>query len=149
METTSAAYTSACPCKPQVAISTTAPSSPRSPRIAIVGPCAAGKSTLALALRQLGFDARQIVQEHSFVPQMWQIMTKPDRLVFLDASYEATLARKHLNWTREEYEEQHRRLAHARSNCDIYVDTEALTPGQVLEDVLRRLNVAAPPQAAV
>jgi len=37
-------------------------------RIAVVGPCGAGKSILADALRENGYDARQIAQEHSFFP---------------------------------------------------------------------------------
>ena len=50
-------------------------------RIAIVGPCGAGKSTLARNLRLKGRQARAIAQEHSYVPAMWQCLTKPD---FLD-----------------------------------------------------------------
>lgn len=113
-------------------------------RIAIVGPCAAGKSTLARGLRAHGYDARQIVQEHSYVPQMWAVLTRPDLLVYLDASHAASLRRKDLRWSPREHAEQLRRLAHARQHCDVYLHTDDLTPQQVLAAVLKRL----PPPAA-
>jgi deoxyadenosine/deoxycytidine kinase len=101
--------------------------------IAIVGPCAAGKTSLAQALRRRGRVARQIAQEHSYVPSMWQILTQPNVLIYLDASFEACSARKSLNWTRAEYNEQKRRLQHARDHCDVYIDSTDMT----LEDVER------------
>lgn len=108
--------------------------------IAIVGPCAAGKTTLARGLQALGYAARQIAQEHSYVPDMWQRLSRPDLLVFLDASYETCTARKHLNWTRGEYHEQLRRLAHAREHCDLYLDSEGLQVDQVLQQALQALE---------
>ena len=36
-----------------------------------------------------------------------------------------------LNWSIEEYEEQHRRLAHARQHAHFYIYTDPLTPDQV------------------
>ena len=108
--------------------------------IAIVGPCAAGKTTLARGLQEHGWPARQIAQEHSYVADMWKRLSRPDLLVFLDASFETCTARKQLNWTRAEYEEQRRRLAHARVNCDIYVDSDTLPPEAVLAEVLRQIQ---------
>ena len=74
--------------------------------IAIVGPCGAGKSTLADAFVDRGYDARQIAQEHSYVPSMWQKLTKPTILVYLDVSYQPGTRRKQLNWTQKEFDEQ-------------------------------------------
>jgi chloramphenicol 3-O-phosphotransferase len=108
--------------------------------IAIVGPCAAGKTTLARGLQEHGWPARQIAQEHSYVADMWKRLSRPNLLVFLDASFETCTARKRLNWTRGEYEEQLRRLAHARLNCDIYVDSDTLPPEAVLAEVLRQIQ---------
>lgn len=116
----------------------------RALKIAIVGPCAAGKTTLALRLKSLGYNARQIVQEHSYVPAMWQIISQPDLLIFLDASFEACTARKSLNWTRREYDEQRRRLGHARQNCDIYLDTTSLNEDQVFDEVQQALGGGQP-----
>jgi len=108
--------------------------------IAIVGPCAAGKTTLARGLQEHGWPARQIAQEHSYVADMWKRLSRPDLLVFLDASFEICTARKQLNWTRAEYEEQRRRLAHARDNCDVYLNSDALRPEQVLVEVLLQIE---------
>lgn len=58
----------------------------RSARVAVVGPCAAGKSTVVAALRRAGWDAHQPAQEHSGVPDMWRRLTRPDVTVYLDAS---------------------------------------------------------------
>ncbi len=109
-------------------------------RIAIVGPCGAGKSILADALRVNGHDARQIAQEHSFFPAMWEKITKPDILIYLDVSYQSATDRKQLNWLQKEFDEQIRRLAHARKNCDIYIHTDSLKPTEVLSKVLEYLK---------
>ena len=106
------------------------------PSIAIVGPCGAGKSTLARELQARGIQARQIAQEHSFTPTMWQHLTKPDILIFLDASYETCTQRKNLNWLPKEYAKQVHRLQHARQHCHIYVKTDHLKPEEVMDQVL-------------
>jgi deoxyadenosine/deoxycytidine kinase len=108
--------------------------------IVIVGPCAAGKTTLARGLQAHGLPARQIAQEHSYVPDMWLRLSRPDILVFLDASYERCTQRKALNWTLAEYQEQHRRLGHAREHCHIYIDSDDLTPEEVLAAAIKGLG---------
>ncbi|MEE9217401.1 MAG: hypothetical protein V3U32_08200, partial [Anaerolineales bacterium] len=92
--------------------------------IAIVGPCASGKSSLARGLAEQGIRAKQVVQEHSYVPEMWQVITQPDFLVYLDASFQICSQRKNLNWHQRDYDEQIIRLAHARENCDLLVQTD-------------------------
>jgi len=109
-------------------------------RIAIVGPCGSGKTTLALDLQARGLDARQIVQEHSFVPEMWQLITRPDLLIFLDASHSVCNQRKNLGWCREEHAEQLRRLEHARQHCNLYIHTDSLSPDEVFELTWRYLS---------
>lgn len=111
----------------------------RRPSIAIVGPCAAGKSSLAARLVQHGYRARQIVQEHSYVGHMWQVLGKPDVLIYLDASFATCSQRKALGWQEHEYLEQRRRLQHARQHCDVYINTDSLTPEQVLRIALQAL----------
>lgn len=113
------------------------------PLLGVVGPCGSGKSTLINALKPYGIRTRHIAQEHSYVPYMWQRITNPDLLVFLDASYPETIRRRNLNWTIEEYNEQHRRLAHARQHANLYIFTDALTVEQVVSqvlDFLKQLN---------
>lgn len=110
-------------------------------RIAIVGPCGAGKTTLALNLQRLNFSARQISQEHSHVPEMWKKLAQPDLLIYLGVSYDEATHRKNFNWHVSELEEQISRLKHARRNCDMYILTDRLTCDQVLEEVLANLPV--------
>jgi hypothetical protein len=82
-----------------------------------------------------GVELRHIAQEHSYVPSMWQRISHPDLLIFLDVSYPVSMERKRLNWTVEEYQEQQRRLSHARANADLYIQTDQLTPAEVAEQV--------------
>ncbi len=112
------------------------PPSPRPLLIGIVGPCAAGKSTLIENLDRLGYRTRHIAQEHSYVPDMWQRLTHPDLLIFLDASYPVTCKRRNIDWSEADYAEQHRRLAHAREHADLYLQTDDLTSQEVLQRVV-------------
>ena len=114
------------------------------PKIAIVGPCASGKTTLAARLQREGYSARQIVQEHSYVADMWKVLSMPDLLIFLDATFATCNQRKALNWLENEYLEQRRRLRHAKQHCDLYLETDALTPEQVLQAVLQALQAFSP-----
>ena len=111
------------------------------PKIAIVGPCGAGKTTLAQNLRFFDLEVKEIAQEHSFVPAMWQKISQPDILIFLDVSYPSATIRKDFNWTEREYSEQVRRLQHARKHCDIYIHTDNLTPNEILKEVRDQLDV--------
>ena len=106
-------------------------------RIAIVGPCTAGKSTLKPVLMEHGYVVRMPVQEHSHVKTMWRQLSKPDILIFLDVDAEVTAVRRPKNPSSPAYyAEQHRRLAHAREHCDFYLNTSTLSPEQVQEKVL-------------
>jgi deoxyadenosine/deoxycytidine kinase len=106
------------------------------PLVGIVGPCGAGKSTLVEGLKLFGIPSRHIAQEHSYVPYMWQRITNPDFLVYLDCSFPETVSRRNLNWTIKEYQEQLRRLSHARLHADLYIQTDTLTPEDVIKQVL-------------
>ncbi|MFZ5883448.1 MAG: hypothetical protein ACOYYI_06710 [Chloroflexota bacterium] len=110
------------------------------PLIGVVGPCGSGKSTLIAGLEQHGYVCRHIAQEHSYVPSMWQVIAKPDILIYLHASYPVSTARRRLDWQPKDYEEQLRRLAHARTHAQIVIDTDNLTPKQVLQTALNALN---------
>ena len=109
-------------------------------KIGIVGPCASGKTTLIAGLEQHGFWGKQIAQEHSFVPDMWNRLTQPDVLIYLDVSYPVSLERRHMNWNYREYQEQVDRLRDARRKANLYINTDPLSPEQVLEQVLNFLS---------
>lgn len=113
---------------------------PGDPLIGLVGVCAAGKTTITTNLRALGIRAKAIAQEHSYVADMWLRLTHPEVLIFLDASYPVTLARRNLNWTMEEYLEQQRRLRHARQHANLYIFTDSLTPDQVVAQIIAFLE---------
>jgi hypothetical protein len=112
------------------------PPSTGQPLIGVVGACASGKSTLIAGLTWLGYRTRHIAQEHSYVKDMWQRLTNPDVLVFLDASYSTTCQRRKLDWTEADWQEQQHRLRHARENADLFLDTDTLSAEEVLEAVV-------------
>jgi hypothetical protein len=98
--------------------------------IGVVGPCAAGKSTLVTGLRQHGYRVRHIAQEHSYAPAMWQKITHPDLLIFLDVSYPVSWPAARSTGRvpdPEEYETQQHRLRHARQHADLYLHTDSLS----------------------
>ena len=71
---------------------------------------------------------------------MWQIISKPDLLIYLHASFEVSTARNQLDWTEKDYLEQLRRLAHAREHAHLFIDTDSLTPDLILQIALDFLN---------
>ncbi len=104
--------------------------------IGLVGPCAAGKTTITSRLKKLGIQVRHIAQEHSYVKNMWERISHPDILIYLDVSYPATIKRRNLDWTLEEYNIQLERLSHARQHADLYINTDDLDIEQVLDQIL-------------
>ncbi len=109
-------------------------------KVGVVGVCASGKSTLVKALRQFGIEAVDVAQEHSLVPYMWQYITRPDVLVYLEASKETVRARWPFKGDVDFWEEQVRRLAHAHAHADIVICVDDLNPQQVLARVLHELE---------
>jgi hypothetical protein len=107
--------------------------------IGVVGVCASGKSTLIRGLEARGYRARHIAQEHSYVKNMWKRITNPDVLIFLDVSYGITIKRRQLNWDKADWDEQQRRLSHAREHADLTVHTDQRSEGEVLDEVIRFL----------
>ncbi len=63
-------------------------------------------------------------------------ITDPDVLIFLDASYPVTTQRGQLNWREADWEEQQRRLLHAREHADCTIQTDGRSPDKVLEEVI-------------
>ena len=104
--------------------------------VGVVGPCGSGKSTLIAGLEKRGYRCRHIAQEHSYVKSMWQRLTNPDILIFLHCSFENSTARRQLKWKPADHVEQMRRLSHALERADFVIDTNSLTPEDVLNQAL-------------
>jgi cytidylate kinase len=108
--------------------------------VGVVGPCGSGKSTLVAALLKYGFACRHIAQEHSYVKDMWKRITNPDVLVFLQASFRVCTKRRQLDWDESDYDEQQHRLAHALQYANIVIDTDQLSPQDVVQCALEYLK---------
>lgn len=111
------------------------------PLIKVIGVSAAGKSTLVAGLRRLGYNARPVSQEHSEVPDMWQRIRPPDWLIFLDLDLPGQRARRpDVSWDAAWRQMELDRLAQARSQADLRLDTGPLTPEEVLQRVAEFLQ---------
>jgi len=110
--------------------------------IVVVGPCAAGKTTLVKGLIAQGYaGTRLVAQEHSGVHDLWARRGRPAALIYLDVQV-ATMNRRQgrTDWTDEARAEQLLRLESARRECDLYLPTDDLTILQPLEAVVRFLE---------
>jgi thymidylate kinase len=93
-------------------------------------------------LRERGYDAQAVGQEHSGVPYLWRL-GQPDLLIFLDVDIETTGRRRESVWPADLYETQQARLANAREHAALYLDTSALTAREVAERALAFLAASA------
>jgi len=109
-------------------------------RVVVVGVCASGKSSLVRALVAWGFEARSCAQEHSYVPDMWQRLARPQALIFLDAREATVRNRLRSNPSDAQIAAQRERLAHARAHCDLYLPTDSLSPADVAMQVIAWLQ---------
>lgn len=105
------------------------------PRIAVVGHCAAGKSTLVNGLRDAGIDAHASAQEHSVVPHLWRHL-HPDLLIFLDVDLETVQQRRGGSWPATIFSLQERRLAPARTQADLEIHTSQVDADETLARAL-------------
>jgi broad-specificity NMP kinase len=105
----------------------------------VVGPCAAGKSTLVTALRELGYDAHVSGQEHSEIAMLWQHL-QPDVLIALEADISAVRDRRGGSWPEWLHDLQVRRLAAASRAANMAIDTTELSPQTVVDRVLAYLQ---------
>ncbi len=110
------------------------------PLIGVVGPCGSGKSTLIAGLEKHGYRCRHIAQEHSYVKRMWQVITNPNILIYLQCSFENSTSRRKLNWLPADHEEQLNRLSHAREHAGLVIDTDIQNAEDVLAHTLDYLR---------
>lgn len=110
----------------------------RNVRIAFVGPCGSGKSTVVHQLRAMGIDARMPAQEHSGLASMWQKLLNPDMLFVLEAPNSILRERRPGIDLNDEYlAEQRRRMAHAYAHAHTTFDTGVLTAEEIVAAVLK------------
>ncbi|HMM42906.1 MAG TPA: hypothetical protein PKA95_13480 [Thermomicrobiales bacterium] len=118
-------------------------------RVAVVGHCASGKSTVVAALRERGIDAWAVAQEHSAIAELWRRQS-PDALVYLDVSLESIRARRgDPHWPQWLYDVQAARLAVARQQADIVVSTDSTPVESVVTRVITALAGESGGPAAV
>ena len=106
-----------------------------SARIIVVGPCAAGKSTLVEALQAHGYDAHVSAQEHSAIASLWQ-HSQPDILIALEADIAAVRARRGGDWPEWLHDLQVQRLQAASAAANLTIDTTNLDPDTVSSQAL-------------
>src|SRR5215212_1287715 len=109
--------------------------STESRKVVVVGPCAAGKSTLVTALRALGYDAHVSGQEHSEIATLWQ-RSEPDVLIALDVDISAVRARRGDGWPEWLHDLQVLRVAAASRAAHLAIDTTMLGPQTIVDRVL-------------
>ena len=104
-------------------------------KIAIVGVCASGKTTLVAGLRAAGYDAYNVAQEHSCIHGFWS-KHHPDLLVMIDATMPAIHQRRKVYWDENRLAVQHQRLADAREHATLYIQTDSLSAAAVRARVI-------------
>ena len=104
-------------------------------RIAIVGVCASGKTTLVKGLKDAGYDAYNVAQEHSGIHNFWN-KHHPDVLIMIDATLPAIKKRRLVFWDQERLDVQHKRLSDAKAHANLFIQTDAYTADEVREQVI-------------
>ena len=111
------------------------------PVIKVVGVSASGKSTLVRALREHGYDARSVSQEHSHSATLWKQFDVPRILIFLDSTLEAQHQRRpDVSWDAANLAAEHRLLQNARAEADLRLNTAQLSGAEVLHLTLAYLR---------
>jgi hypothetical protein len=93
-------------------------------RVAVVGHCASGKTTLVGALRRAGYDAYAVAQEHSAITWLWK-HADPSVLIYIDVPLATVRARRGQEWPKAVYDAQEERLTEARAHADLILNSSA------------------------
>lgn len=108
--------------------------------VVVVGPCGAGKTTLAAALRHEGYAVRAVAQEHSIIRELWRHGGEVAALIFLDAAPQAISVRRGHDFPLWLYREQIERLKSAREHATMVLDTTELSAAEVRAAVIGHLQ---------
>ena len=119
------------------------------PLVKVVGVSASGKSTLVRNLREAGYNARSVSQEHTEVQDLWQRIRPPAVLIYLDVNLAMQRERRpDVSWDQAHVEVEQRRLAHARTAAHVTIDTSSIGAADTLAVALDFLRSAQIPHAA-
>ena len=111
------------------------------PLIKVVGISASGKSTLVAILRQAGYNARPVSQEHSYIPDLWDQFEHPFVLISLNVDIDAQRRRRpDVTWEHSAHHQERARLANAADHADLQVDTSQIPAEEVSKIVLTFLS---------
>jgi deoxyadenosine/deoxycytidine kinase len=111
------------------------------PVIKVVGVSAGGKSTLVNTLREHGYDARAVSQEHSHSATLWKQFDVPRVLIYLDCSLEAQQQRRPgVSWDDANLAVERQRLHNAYSEADLRIHTAQLSAEEVQRMALAYLR---------
>ena len=111
------------------------------PLIKVVGISASGKSTLVQKLREAGYNARPVSQEHSNVPFLWEEFDTPDLLIYLDNTVDGQRSRRpDVRWGKSTLAAEKQRLDHARGHASLHINTAELSAEEVLSLALLFLS---------
>ncbi len=108
-------------------------------KVAVVGPCASGKTTLVEGLREHGFDAWVTAQEHSAVPQLWNHL-EPDALIALNIDLKTLRQRRGEHWPSAVFDSQQLRLQNAYDHAGLTLDTGRHSADEVLASSVQYLK---------
>lgn len=116
-------------------------------RVAVVGPCASGKTTLVEGLQRHGYDAYVCGQEHSEIPTLWR-HGDPAAVIVLDIDLETVRRRRGADWPSALFATQVRRLRSARAAALAVIDAGRLSAADVLATAVTALKESPAPQGA-
>jgi hypothetical protein len=110
-------------------------------RVAIVGTCASGKSSVVARLRARGIDAFAVAQEHSVISELWN-HREPDHVVLLEVKLATVRARRDdPDWPEWIYDLQQERLVSAREHASAIIQTDDLGLDDVVAAILSALEL--------
>jgi hypothetical protein len=111
------------------------------PVIKVVGVSASGKSTLVRALREHGYDARAVSQEHSHSATLWKQFDVPRVLIYLDCTLEVQQQRRpDVTWDAANLAVERQRLHDAYAEADLRINSSDLSGEEVLDMTLAFLR---------
>jgi cytidylate kinase len=113
-------------------------------KIAVVGSCGSGKSTIVHELRRRGYEAYVVGQEHSAVANLWK-QKNPDELVFLEVNLAALRQRRSPEWPEWLFHQQQSRLTSAREAASVRIDTSQISVEETIDEIIAALDAREAP----